>query len=416
MNRNIYLDYAATTPLRPEARKAMQPFWGEAWGNPSSAHALGAEAQVAIESARGAVSTLIGAHPEEIVFTSGGTESINLAIQGVALARGDAGELITSSIEHPATLEVARFLQSCGWRAIYLPVDSQGIVDPDDVRKAITSETVLVSVMHANNEVGTIQPVAEIGRIARERGVLFHVDAVQTAGKLQISVDQLGLDLLSISGHKIGGPKGVGALYVRRGTAIAPLIRGGGQQWGLRSGTENVPGIVGLGAAAGAAGKGIDVERSRLSELCDRLVDGLLYSIDGVRLNGHTSMRLPGFAHFCFEGLDGHWLVKELSREGIYAATGSACSSGRSEPSHVLVAMGVPENLARGALRLTLGWATTADEIRHAITMIPQVVERLRARASSGVDLSEEYARDCDSARNRAVAGFFSRLLRRANR
>lgn len=409
-----YLDYAATAPIRPEVRRAMQPFLGDEWGNPSSVHALGETAHDAVETARRAVAALLGAGPGEVVFTSGGTESINMALQGVALARGDAGHLITSSIEHAATLETARFLESRGWSVSYLSVDSYGLIDPDDVRRSVTPGTVLVSVMHANSEVGTLQPVAEIGRIAREHGVLFHVDAVQSVGKLPVAVEELGADLLSLSGHKLGGPKGIGALYVRAGTPLAPLIRGGGQQWGLRSGTENVPGIVGLGAAAEVAAREMAAEGRRVAELRDRLADGVLYSAEAVRLNGHPVRRLPGFAHLCFEGLDGHWLVKELSREGIYAATGSACSSGKTEPSHVLSAMGVPAELVRGALRLTLGWATTAEEVRYAITVIPQAVERLRARAASGVDLAEEYALGCHTARDRAVAGFLGRLLKRS--
>ncbi len=410
----VYLDYAATAPLRPEVRRAMRPFFGDSWGNPSSVHALGAEAHEAVESARGEVSALIGAGAGEIIFTSGGTESINLALQGVALARGEAGHLITSRIEHPASLETARFMESRGWQVTYLPVDVYGQVDPEDVRRFINSRTALVSVMHANNEVGTIQPVGEIGSITRERGVLFHVDAVQSTGKIPLQVDALGVDLLSISGHKLGGPKGIGALYVRTGTPLAPLIRGGGQQWGLRSGTENVPGIVGLGAAVEAAAREMGVESRRIAELRDRLVDGVLYSAEGAKLNGHPTQRLPNFAHLSFQGLDGHWLVKELSFEGIYAATGSACSSGKTEPSHVLAAMRVPVELAKGALRLTMGRETTADEIRYAITLIPGIVERLRKKVSSGNDLADAYARDCHTARSRAMAGFFNKLLRRS--
>ncbi len=415
-----YLDYAATAPVLPEVRRAVQPFLGDSFGNPSSAHGLGLTTHEAVEHARAAVAALIGASPEQIILTSSGTESINLALQGVARARAGEGHLITSGVEHPATLETARYLESQGWQVTRLPVDSHGLVDPDDLRRAITPRTVLASVMHANNEVGTIQPIAEIGRITRERGVLLHVDAVQSAGRTPVQVDLLGADLLSISAHKLGGLKGTGALYVRPGTPLAPLIQGGGQEWGLRSGTENVAGIVGLGAAAEVVAKGMDAESRRVAELRDRLAYGLIYSVDGAHLNGHPTRRLPGFAHLSFEGLDGHWLVKELSRTGIYVATGSACSSGKAEPSHVLAAMGVQPELARGSLRLTLGWASTADEVRLAITVIPQAVERLRARAASGVDLAAEYSRDCRTARDRAVGGFLrtglARLMGRKER
>lgn len=412
-----YLDYAATAPLRPEARRAMMPFLGESFGNPSSAHRLGETAHEAVERARESVSRLIGAEPEQVIFTSGGTEAINLALQGVALSLDGRGNLVVTSIEHPATLETARFLEGRGWRVTLLPVDSHGLVDPDLVRRAITPGTALVSVIHGNNEVGTIQPVAEIGRITRERGVLLHVDAVQSVGKIPVRVDELGADLLSLSAHKLGGPKGVGALYRRPGVPLAPLLHGGGQEWGLRSGTENVAGIVGFGAAAEAVIRETPDTWSRLAELGQRLRDGVVYGVEGVHPSGHPMRRLPGFAHFCFEGLDGHWLVKELSKAGISAATGSACSSGKAEPSHVLVAMGVPPELARGALRLTLGWATTAEEVRYALAIVPRAVERLRGRAASGDDLAEEYARECRDARNEAVRGFFgsavSWLLRR---
>ncbi len=415
-----YLDYAATAPLRPEVRRAMQPFLGESFGNPSSAHSLGASAHQAVERARRAVAQLLGAEPERIVFTSGGTESINLALQGVALRRQGEAHVITSSIEHAATLETARFLERSGWEATFLPVDSHGLLDPDEVERAMTPRTALVSVIHANNEVGTIEPIEDIARITRERGVLLHVDAVQSVGKLPLRVQDIGIDLLSLSAHKLGGPKGTGALYVRAGVSLAPLIHGGGQEWGLRSGTENVAGIVGLGAAAEAAARDLDSESRRLADLRDRLADGILYSVGDAHLNGHPTHRLPGFAHLTFDGLDGHWLVKELSRNGIQAATGSACSSGKTEPSHVLSAMGIQPELARGALRLTLGWATSIDEIRFAITVIPQAVELLRTRAASGADLAAEYARDCHTARDLAVAGFlgtaFSRLRQRINR
>jgi len=412
----IYLDYAATAPIRPEVLRAMQPFLRESFGNPSSVHALGSAAHEAVEQAREAVARLIGGAAAGVIFTSGGTEAINLAIQGVALERRVPGHLITSSVEHPATLETVRFLERRGWRATYLPVDGRGSIDPNDLRRTLASDTVLVSLMHANNEVGTLQPILEAAAIAREAGVLLHVDAVQSAGKVPLPVGEGGPDLMSLSAHKLGGPKGVGALYVRPGVALAPLIHGGGQEEGLRSGTENVAGIAGFGAATEVAARDMAQESGRLAELRDRLADGIQYSTSGAHPTGPPTQRLPNFAHFCFEGLDGHWLVKELSRTGIYAATGSACSSGKTEPSHVLSAMGIPPELARGALRLTLGWGTTADEVREAITLIPQAVDLLRKRAATGVDLAAEYARDCRTARGRAVSGFLGKALSRLKR
>jgi cysteine desulfurase len=409
-----YLDYAATAPVRPEVRRAMRPFLGESFGNPSSVHKLGAIAHEAVEAARTAVAELLGATPSGIVFTSGGTESINLALIGVAQQQPVPGHLITSSIEHHATLETAQFLKRLGWEVTFLPVDSHGLIDPEEVRRAITSKTVLVSVMHANNEVGTIEPIDEIAAITRERGVLLHVDAIQSVGKIPLSIQDI--DLLSLSAHKLGGPKGIGALYARPGVSLVPLIHGGGQESGLRSGTENIAGIVGLGAAAQAVAREGETERHRLIHLRDRLADGIVYTTGGVHLNGPPTNRLPGFVHLTIEGLDGHWLVRELSRVGICAATGSACSSGQTEASHVLTAMGVARETAKGAIRLTLGWATTADDIRLAIQIVPQAVERLRSRVAAGDDLAEEYARDCRTAREHPIAGLLSSALSRLRR
>lgn len=397
-----YLDYAATAPPRPQARKAMQRYLSNSFGNPSSMHSLGLEARASLDQARAEVARLIGASPHEIVFTSGGTEAINLAIQGVANASKQPGHLITPSIEHPATLETVRFLEGKGWRATFLPVDGTGLVNPDDVRAAIAPDTRLISVMHANNEVGTVQFAGEIGRIAREHGLPFHVDAVQSAGKISVSADDLRADLLSLSAHKLGGPKGAGALYVRAGTSLAPLIHGGGQELGLRSGTENVAAIAGFGAAAAVARSEMGQEAPRETQLRDRLADGIMYSVRS-HLNGHQTHRLPGFVHVSFEGLDGHWLVKELARAGISASTGSACHSGKSEPSHVLVAMGLRPDLAAGSVRFTLGWATTVEEVRYAILTVPQAAERVRSAAQSGTDLAQEFAKDCRSARDEAV-------------
>jgi cysteine desulfurase len=369
-----------------------------------------------MEAARAEVAAVLGAPPSSIVFTSGGTESINLALLGVAQSARAPGHLITSSIEHHATLETAAGLARAGWQVTVLPVDAHGMIDPGDVRRAILPATRLVSVMHANNEVGTIQPIEEIAAITRERGVPLHVDAVQSLGTTPLAVQEAGIDLLSLSAHKLGGPKGSGALYVSSGLSLAPVIHGGGQERGLRAGTENVAGIVGLGAAARAAGAERTIECGRLAQLRDRLADGILYTTEGVRLHGHPVRRLPGIVHLTIDALDGHWLVKELSQAGIYAATGSACASGRSEPSHVLTAMGVSREAARGALRLSLGWATVSDDVRLAIQIVPQAIARLRDRAASGDDLAEEYARDCRGARRRVTAGLLASAVSRLRR
>ncbi|MGD0780348.1 MAG: cysteine desulfurase NifS [Dehalococcoidales bacterium] len=379
MNR-IYLDYAATTPVHSDVLQAMLPYFTDAFGNPSSIHSFGQEAREAIEKARANVAGLIGASDEEIVFTSGGTEADNFALQGVCYANESKGNhIITTAIEHHAVLETCKFLEKSGFKVTYLPVDKYGIVDPADVKKAITPKTILISVMHANNEIGTIQPVAEIGKIAHEAGVYFHTDAVQTVGHIPVDVNELGVDLLSISAHKLYGPKGVGALYIRKGTKISAFIHGGGQEKGRRSGTENTPGIVGFGAAAAIARREMDEEAMRLTGLRDKFIAGLQQHIDHITLNGHPIKRLPNNVNISVSFIEGESMLLNLDMQGIAASTGSACSSGSLEPSHVLLATGCSHEQAHGSLRFTLGKWTTEDEIEQVITALTSIVANLRA-------------------------------------
>ena len=378
--RKIYMDYAATTPVRPEVVEAMLPYFTERYGNPSSIHSFGQDARVAVEEARAKVASLVGARPEEIVFTSGGTESDNFAIRGVAYALREKGDhIVTSSVEQHAVLETCKSLEREGFKVTYLPVDRYGMVDPEDVRKAITERTILVSVMHANNEVGTIQPIEEISKIAHERGAYFHTDAVQTVGHIRVDVEELGVDLLSTSAHKLYGPKGVGALYIRKGTRIAPFVHGGEQERGRRAGTENVPGIVGFGRAAELARLEYEDEARRLSELRDKLIEGLRERIDYIHVNGHPTRGLPGNVHITVEFVEGESMLLNLDLEGIAASTGSACSSGSLEPSHVLLAMGLSHELAHGSLRFTMGRWTTEEDVERVLDVLPEVVARLRA-------------------------------------
>ncbi|MFC2012117.1 cysteine desulfurase NifS [Chloroflexota bacterium] len=378
--RRIYLDYAATTPTHPEVLKAMLPYFTDAFGNPSSIYSYGQEAKQAVETARANVARLIGARDEDIVFTSGGTEADNQAIKGVANANKSRGNhIITSSIEHHAVLETCLFLEKEGLKVTYLPVDEHGLVSPDDVRKAITGKTILISIMHVNNEVGAIEPITEIGVIAREAGIYLHTDAVQSVGHIPVNVDNLNADLLSMSAHKLYGPKGVGALYIRKGTRITPLMHGGDQEKKRRASTENIPGIVGFGTAAELAGLEIDQEAERLTALRNRLIDSLLAGIEDVRLNGHRTIRLPGNVNISADYVEGEAMVLNLDLEGICASTGSACSSSSLEPSHVLLAMGLPHEQAHGSLRLSLGKWTTEDEINPVLDALPGIVTRLRA-------------------------------------
>jgi len=378
--KRIYLDYAATTPTHPEVVKAMLPHFADAFGNPSAIHSYGQEAKEAVEEARGKVADLIGARDEEIVFTSGGTEADNSAIKGVVHANQSRGNhIITSAVEHHAVIETCRFLERRGFSATYLSVDEYGLVTPDEVKKAITKKTILISIMHANNEIGTIEPIAEIGRVAKEAEVLFHTDAVQTTGHIPLDVDELGADLLSMSAHKLYGPKGVGALYVRKGTKLVPFMHGGGQEKNRRASTENVPGIVGFGKATELAQQEMNEEAERLASLRDQLIEGVMERIDHVRLNGHPTKRLPNNVNVSVDFVEGESMLLNLDLDGICASTGSACSSSSLEPSHVLLAMGLSHEQAHGSLRFTLGKWTTKEEIARVLEVLPQVVGKLRA-------------------------------------
>jgi cysteine desulfurase len=376
----IYMDYAATTPTDQRVVEAMLPCFGEIYGNPSSLHGFGQEARAAMEGARAKIAAFLDAKPAEIVFTSGGTESDNFAIKGVAWANRKKGDhVITSAIEHHAVLETCRFLEKEGFRVTYLPVDGDGLVDPADVVKAITDRTILISIMHANNEIGTIQPIAEIGRIAKGKGICFHTDAVQTFGHLPFTVDELNIDLLSASAHKLYGPKGMGLLYIRKGTRITPLVHGGDQESGRRASTQNVPGIVGFGKAVELAATTLHEEVVRLTSLRDRFIQGIFERIDGIRLNGHPVRRLPNNINLSVASIEGEGMILSLDMMGIACSTGSACSSSSLEPSHCLLAIGLPHELSHGSLRFSLGMYTKEGDIDAVLEALPQVVGRLRA-------------------------------------
>jgi len=378
--KRIYLDYAATTPTHPDVVKAMLPYFTDAFGNPSSLYSYGQEAKGAIEEARVKVANLIGARDEEIIFTGGGTEADNFALKGVAFANEKRGNhIITSSVEHHAVMEACKFLERRRYRVTYLPVDEYGLVDPSDVKKAITDKTILISMIHANNEIGTIEPLVEISRIAQEAGVYFHTDAVQTTGHIPVDVTELGVDLLSISAHKLYGPKGVGALYIRKGTKLVPLMHGGEQERRRRASTENVPGIVGFGRAVELAKQEMNEEAERLTHLRDQLIQGLLERLDHSRLNGHTLKRLPNNVNISVDFVEGESMLLNLDLEGICASTGSACSSSSLEPSHVLLAIGLSHEQAHGSLRFSLGKETTEGEIGQVLDVLPKIVAKLRA-------------------------------------
>ena len=377
--RRVYLDHAATTPVDIKVVEAMLPYFTDHFGNPMSIHSFGQEGKAAIEEARKKAAGLIGAEPEEIIFTSGGTESDNLALKGVSFAGKDTkNHIITSVIEHHAVLEPCRYLERHGFQVSYLRVDGDGLVDPDDVTKAITDKTALISIMHANNEIGTIEPIAGIGKIARERGIYFHTDAVQTAGHLPIDVNKLNVDLLSASAHKLYGPKGVGILYVRKGTRILPLMHGGDQERGRRASTHNVPGIVGLGKAADLASEKMGEEMEKLTSLRDKLIEGILDRIDHSRLNGHPTERLPNNVNISIEYIEGESMVLNLDMEGIACSTGSACTSSNLQPSHVLAATGLSPETAHSSLRFTLGRDTKEEDIEYVLEVLPRVVKNLR--------------------------------------
>lgn len=378
--KRVYLDHAATTPTDPRVVEAMLPYFSESFGNPSSIHSLGLETRTSVAEAREKVASLIGAGTDEIVFTSGGTEADNLAIKGVAQANAHKGRhVVTTRIEHHAVEESCRYLEEQGFKVTRVGVDRDGLVNPKEVEKAVTPETILISVMHANNEVGTIQPVGEIGRMARERGICFHTDAVQTTGHIPTMVDDLRVDLLAMSAHKLYGPKGMGVLYIRKGTRIASFMHGGGQERGLRASTENVPGIVGLGKAAEIAQAEMAAEAKHLVRLRDKLIKGLLEGIPQTRLNGHPTKRLPNNVNISVASVEGESLAVSLDLEGIAVSTGSACSSEAMEASHVLMAMGLPAELARGSVRFSLGRDNTDADIDRVLEAFPRIVGRLRA-------------------------------------
>ncbi len=377
---SIYLDYNATTPVDPAVLEAMLPYFAENFGNASSIHSPGQRARSAVDASRASVAALFGAKPSEIVFTSGGTESDNLALFGVVAASQEPRKhIITTAIEHHAVLNAAQALEKHGVEVTYVSAGREGIVDPEDIRSALKPETILISVMHANNELGTIQPIEEIGRIAAAAKVLFHCDAVQTAGKMPLDANRLSVDLLSISAHKICGPKGVGALYVRSGTPLEPQFHGGHHERDRRPGTENVPGIVGLGKAAELARKNMMTDCARITSLRNRLEEALLAACAEARVNGDRAHRVSNTSNVSFHAAGGEALVIALDLQGIACSTGAACSSGAVGPSHVLTAIGLSPDEARSSLRFSLGRTTTAEEIDQVIAAIPQTVERLRA-------------------------------------
>jgi cysteine desulfurase len=375
----IYLDHASTTPADPEVLAAMAPWHSEQFGNPSTVYSLGLTAAAAVQQARESIAQTLGADPEEIYFTSGGTESDDWAILGTADAQQKKGRhLVTSTIEHHAVLESMEHLEKRGYEITRVPVDGGGLVDPDDVRKAIRPDTILVSIMHANNEVGTVEPIAEIGKVTREAGVLFHTDAVQSAGKLPLDVNELNVDMLSVSAHKLYGPKGVGLMYLRKLTRVTPLFHGGGQERGRRAGTLNVPGIVGMAKAFELARGRMADDAAREAALRDRLWAGLSGSIEAIYLNGTMAHRLPNNLNVRLDGIEGESMILMLDMEGICVSSGSACTTGSLEPSHVLLGLGIPAELAHGSLRVTLGRSTTRENIDFFIEVFPPIVARLR--------------------------------------
>ena len=376
----IYLDHSATSPVDKKVLEAMTPYFMDSFGNASTLYSLGREARTAMESARKKIASLIGANPEEIYFTSGGTESDNIAIKGtVNRLKGKGNHIITSSIEHPAVYETCKYIEKNGFEVTYLPVGAEGIVKISDLEDAIKDQTILITIMHANNEIGTIQPIAEIGEIANKKSICLHTDAVQTVGKIPVDVNDLKVDMLSISAHKLYGPKGVGALYIRKGFRPEPLLHGGGHEHGIRPGTENVSGIVGLGKACELAKNKLEANIQQITELRDRLINKVLEEIPESYLNGHPTKRLPNNVNFRFTGIEGESLVLHLDSEGIAASTGSACSSKKLEPSHVLMALGLKEVEAHGSLRISLGKENTKNDIDYAVKSIKEVVERLRS-------------------------------------
>lgn len=378
--RRIYLDHSATTPVDPEVAAIMMTYYTEKFGNPSSVHGFGRESKQALEQARSQVAELIGATPKEITFTSGGTEADNLAILGTAEALRKKGKhIITSCIEHHAVLETCEYLEKNGFDLTVIPVDEEGVLSIDDVRKALRPDTILISVMHANNEVGSIQPISEIGKLAKEHGIMFHVDAVQSLGKIPINVEEMNVDLMTLSSHKIYGPKGVGALYVRKGVRIIPLVHGGGQERKRRPGTENTPGIIGFGKACELAGQRMSDDEEQLRKLRDKLMNGIVDRIEYVKVNGPLGeKRLANNVNVSIRYVEGESLLLSLDMLGIAASSGSACTSGSLDPSHVLLSMGLVHEIAHGSLRFSLGRQNTEEEIDYVLEQLPKIVERLR--------------------------------------
>jgi cysteine desulfurase len=396
--KRVYFDNNATTPLAPEVFEVMRPYMLEDFGNASSIHWFGQRAKAGVEKAREQVARLLNARNTEIVFTSGGTESDNTAILGIVeAARGERKHVVTTTIEHPAVLSTAKLLEKRGVSVTYVRVGSTGVIDPDDVANALRPETVLISVMHANNELGTIQPLEEIGRLARERDIYFHTDAVQSTGKIPVDVEKLAVDLLALSAHKLNGPKGVGALYVRKGTILRPLLYGGHHERDRRPGTENVAGIVGLGAAAEIARAHMSEEITRVAALRDRLEAGILASVPFVVGNGDRSHRVPGTTNLTFDYIEGEGFVIAMDLRGIACSTGSACSSGSLEPSHVLSAIGLKPEQARASIRFSLGRFNTDDDVDATLKILPAVVEQLRA-------VSPHYRKEAVSSQHSAVS------------
>ncbi|MFH1073905.1 MAG: cysteine desulfurase NifS [Candidatus Firestonebacteria bacterium] len=377
--KRIYLDYAATTPVHPDVVKAMAPYFTEYFGNASTIYYFGRESKKALEEAREAFAKLIGADQSEVIFTSGGTESDNHAIKGVAYANKNRGNhIITSKIEHHAVLETCHYLEKEGFKVTYLPVDGEGLINLDDLKKAITDKTILITVMAANNEIGVLQPIAEIGRIAREKKIVFHTDAVQMAGSLSIDVEKMNIDLLSVSAHKLYGPKGTGGLFIRKGVKISPYMHGGEQERRRRAGTENVPGIVGFGRACEIALLDMEQEAKRIAGLRDKFIEGLIKRIPEIKLNGHPVKRLPNNVNISVKYIEGESMILNLDMDGICASSGSACTSGSLEPSHVLMALGLSHELSHGSVRFTLGKNTTEEELSVVLEKFSEIVSRLR--------------------------------------
>ncbi len=379
MDKKIYFDNAATTPVRKEVLDEILPFFSDRYGNASSVYEIARESKKYIDQARERVAKAINANLDEIYFTAGGSESDNWTLKGVSEALKDKGNhIITTQIEHHAILHTCEYLESKGFEITYLPVDAEGKISLEDLRAAVRPDTILISVMFANNEIGTIEPIKEIGKIAREKGIYFHTDAVQAVGHVKIDVKEMNIDLLSMSGHKIGAPKGIGALYIKKGIKIKNLIHGGAQERGRRAGTENVPGIVGLGKAIEMADKEMDEVTGRLIYLRDKLISGIMERIPHARLNGHPTDRLPGNVNISFDFIEGESMLLFLDMKGIYASSGSACTSGSLDPSHVLLAIGLPHERAHGSLRLTLGHQNTEEEVDYLLEVLPPIVQRLR--------------------------------------